>query len=1215
MDTMIWSLILLITAGITIGCLIGIRHMKSVALRRGVFLAATALILVPGILLSLKYPLNAGVILLHLTGYLIGALLVDGIIDLIIKKRTEKKETEPRAKRRARIAAAAMVGCLIYLIAGYINAGWIRRTAYTMNTDKAIAGGHLRIAQLSDVHLGTTLDSKKFEDLLVRISGENADILVVTGDLVDENTSQDEMLRCCAAFSEKCTIDVIFYVAGNHDVYEGMAFTEEELFEALKANGVTVLRDDVVLMPNGYYVAGRKDASEIRKSMQELLEEVDPTKYTIVLDHQPNDFDDEGIYGADLVLAGHTHGGYLFPMRLAAPLLTGFFGDSDRIAGREIRNNSLFIVSSGAGTWGCSFKTGAISEYVIIDISSEKMISDETSTKSSEEDPFGSEIQKEDFEEHEYILSDEDTRKFIYTAKNNSAMTVGIDGYLILYTLDGEIYDALRNEISILAPGEESIMVFDLSEYEEKYSLEFRAEYDPFPYEKPVINNLKIEMITNPNATKEKLSAIIKNTGGSFAEFVDMYVLYFSSGEIVGCEKKGLPNLKPDASVAVAFSTEKAYDETRYYLTGYSSVFQPSVTDPVSKDDFAIKQYTFENADRKSYYLRVKNNGDKTAKVNGILIALDERGYMIAARNSKKTDNVLRSGEETLLMFDLPGDFAIGSVGYDLSFDTELAPEQLFGQGELDVERKIDGNIVTVTVTNRSYSFPRFFSMTALFLDRSGNVVWADEATVSDESYMFADPYGQGYFYSDGSAITRQFFSPVPFDSVEVFCNSTNWMMSAREGTPQAVAVRDDEFETKGYLLRTNEGAEYIFLVKNNSGTTVAVTGSAIALDASGHVLAQVNGDTPKLTLEDGSIINISDLSDLWYDIGDRYYYGIFSHDEKIEALHPGETGLIRFVFPELNESEIDRVVCPLMFDTKEKENHVNTAIRAETVVQNGETLTVKAFNEGAYECQSGDLYALYFDQDDKLIAYDRKGLLRHTNTIQPTGEVNGVNLRSLSAGAATTLKLTCPESFDHVEFYTKSISYAEDNALFRSVAEGDFTLKEYRGTGDSNDNLYFLAIRNNMDGAADVNALVTAYDSEENVIGVDSSILSTLGSDEEYIMCFNLRTEGPVDHVDYELRTNLETEHHSAKDELTIEENIRPDGVEITASNKGVLRLGNVYGTVLFLDPAGRVVYCAENSLKQNFANYLEPGETQTTIFECPTAFDKALIYIKCIY
>lgn len=372
MDTLIWSLILLITAGITVGGLIFIRHMKSAGLRRGLFLAATALILAPSIWLSVKLPMNAGVILLHLTGFLIGALLVDAIIDRIVKKREGKKEAEPRAKRLSRIATAAMVGCLIYLIAGYINAGWIRRTAYVLNTDFAIAGGHLRIAQLSDVHLGTTMDSKKFEDLLVRISNENADILAVTGDLIDENTSREEMLRCCAAFSGKCTVDAIFYIAGNHDVYEGMAFSEEELFEALKANGVTVLRDDVVLMPNGYYVVGRKDASEIRKSMQELLEEVDPTKYTIVLDHQPNDFNRESKAGADLVLAGHMHGGYLFPMRLAAPLLTGFFGDSDRVAGRETRIRATFIVSSGAGTWGCSFKTGAISEYVIIDISSEK---------------------------------------------------------------------------------------------------------------------------------------------------------------------------------------------------------------------------------------------------------------------------------------------------------------------------------------------------------------------------------------------------------------------------------------------------------------------------------------------------------------------------------------------------------------------------------------------------------------------------------------------------------------------------------------------------------------------------------------------------------------------------------------------------------------------------------------------------------------------------
>ncbi|MBO4478723.1 MAG: metallophosphoesterase [Lachnospiraceae bacterium] len=1214
MDTMIWSCILLITAGITVGGLIFIRHMKSAVLRRGVFLAATAFILVPAIWLSVRFPLNAGVILLHLTGFLIGAMIVDAIIDLIEKKKSEKKEKEPRAKRLSRIATAAMIGCLIYLIAGYVNAGWIRRTTYVVNTEKTIAGGHLRIAQLSDVHLGTTMDSEEFEDLLVKISNENADILAVTGDLIDENTSREEMLRCCAAFSAKCSVPKIFYIAGNHDVYEDMAFTEEELFEALKANGVTVLCDDVALMPEGYYVVGRKDASENRKSMAELLEDVDPTKYIIILDHQPNDFDRESQFGTDLVLTGHMHGGYLFPMRLVAPLLTGFFGDSDRIAGREIRGNSHFIVSSGAGTWGCSFKTGAISEYVIIDVSSSANVSDVDPTRSNLD-----ELTDEDFERHEYRVLNETTDQYIYTFKNKSGKTVGIEGRLTLFSAGGDEYESLWDEIDILAPGEESILVFDLSNYDDEYQVEFKADYNTFPFENPVISDLKVEMITNPNVTKEKLSAIIKNTGTSYAENVNMYVVYFSSGTAVGCEKKYLQRLKPNASVAVAFQTENAYDEARYYLTGYSSVNLPRETDPVSKEDFAVRQYNFTNEGRELYFLAIKNNGDKTAKVNGIIIGGDERGYMIVAKGSNDKDNVLRPGDEALLRFDLPADVGVTSVGYDLSFDTELAPQENLGQGELDVTKKIDGNMATVTVTNRSYSWPMRFSMTVLFYDASGNVVWADEADIVDLRGVDIDydPYVAGNTLSGGAAIIRQFYSPVPFDSVEVFCDSTTWMMVVSKVSPTPVTVRDDAFETSGHLIQTEDRAEYICLVKNNSDTTVAVSGSAIALDASGKVLAWLGDE--KLTLPSAGdyVIDLSDISggattitDLLESIG---FVGtvIDAHNERrVAALHPGETGVLWFAFSDLNVSEIDRIVCPLMYDTKAKDNPVNTDIHAEVVMKEGTTLTIKAVNESAYECQRGVLYALYFDQDHKLIAYDQKNLATNTNKIYRTGDVVGEYFGDLSAGSLTTLRLECPEEFDSVEFYASSSSVAYGNEQYRCASEGDFTVREYRGAQGS---MYALAIQNNMDRSVGVNALVTAYDADGKAIGVDSSTLSVIGSGEEYVMCFDLRTEGAIDHIAYELRYAESTTAQDTKKELTIEETTRPDGVEVSVTNKGVMRLNFVYATVLFLDSDGHVVYCAEESFKNELAKYYEPGEAQTCFFECPVAFDKALTFINC--
>ena len=98
--------------------------------------------------------------------------------------------------------------------------------------------------------------------------------------------------------------------------------------------------------------------------MEELLEGLDTDRYTVVLDHQPHDYANQEKSGVDLVLSGHTHGGWLFPVN-ALPELTG---TDDKVYGHEKRANTDFIVTSGISEWALKFKTGTVSEYVVIDI-------------------------------------------------------------------------------------------------------------------------------------------------------------------------------------------------------------------------------------------------------------------------------------------------------------------------------------------------------------------------------------------------------------------------------------------------------------------------------------------------------------------------------------------------------------------------------------------------------------------------------------------------------------------------------------------------------------------------------------------------------------------------------------------------------------------------------------------------------------------------------
>lgn len=124
------------------------------------------------------------------------------------------------------------------------------------------------------------------------------------------------------------------------------------------------------LIDNRFYIIGRQDKSEEyasgRKTMKELTDGLYPDKFSIVLNHQPQDYSAQAAADIDLVLSGHTHGGQLFPL-MTIENHSNLAAD-DRVYGYEKRENTNFIVTSGISDWAIKFKTGCKSQYLLIEI-------------------------------------------------------------------------------------------------------------------------------------------------------------------------------------------------------------------------------------------------------------------------------------------------------------------------------------------------------------------------------------------------------------------------------------------------------------------------------------------------------------------------------------------------------------------------------------------------------------------------------------------------------------------------------------------------------------------------------------------------------------------------------------------------------------------------------------------------------------------------------
>lgn len=331
--------------------------------RKGIcFLAGFILVIVilAGIWVTLG-SINAMVCIIHL---MVIWIVFDMIGRIIEKKRRIKPE-------RYYVGACAIVTTVIYLACGWYLAHNVWGTKYALETDKQV--GSLRIIQFADSHVGTTFDGAGFAEKLKDIQTENPDIVVVTGDYIDDDTTKEDMMESCRALGALKATYGVYYAFGNHDKgYYGpeyRGYSGDDLVTELEKNNVKVLQDENVLLDNRFYLIGRKDRSEemtagSRASMEELVDGLDRDKYIIVLDHQPHDYDAQEAAGADLVLSGHTHGGQLFPVNYLGELT----GTDDKRYGLEKRGNTNFIVTSGISDWAIKFKTGCKSEYVVVDI-------------------------------------------------------------------------------------------------------------------------------------------------------------------------------------------------------------------------------------------------------------------------------------------------------------------------------------------------------------------------------------------------------------------------------------------------------------------------------------------------------------------------------------------------------------------------------------------------------------------------------------------------------------------------------------------------------------------------------------------------------------------------------------------------------------------------------------------------------------------------------
>ena len=218
-----------------------------------------------------------------------------------------------------------------------------------------------KIVQLSDIHIGGLIDKDFIANVVKTVNNLKADIVVITGDLID--TKLEYIQEAISKLTNLESTYGTYFIVGNHEYFHGL----KQIISHVNSLGIKVLENENIYIGDkkeGFYLAGVYDIlgyrveqyqPDINRALEGIVNEP-----TVLLAHQPK-FISEVPNSVDLVLSGHTHGGQVFPfnylVNLAQPYIKGL---------HKHNQFTQIYVNRGTGFWGPPMRLGASAEITEI---------------------------------------------------------------------------------------------------------------------------------------------------------------------------------------------------------------------------------------------------------------------------------------------------------------------------------------------------------------------------------------------------------------------------------------------------------------------------------------------------------------------------------------------------------------------------------------------------------------------------------------------------------------------------------------------------------------------------------------------------------------------------------------------------------------------------------------------------------------------------------
>lgn len=243
----------------------------------------------------------------------------------------------------------------------------------------------IRIVVIGDLHNRTFGEgNRKLVDL---ICSQGPDLILSVGDLTICKPKKETRIKVPMALLKRLSCECpVYCINGNHEFrakcYPGMyPGIYEQLKREMHTANIRLLENERVPidlkgtrltiqgfeLPEKYYKKFQQQcmsADEIRKYIQEP----DEDRYHILLAHNPVYFESYALWGADLTLSGHLHGGLV---RL--PFIGGVMSPQIRLfpkyaCGLYEKHGRKLLVTAGLGSHSIALRINNPAEIMLVEL-------------------------------------------------------------------------------------------------------------------------------------------------------------------------------------------------------------------------------------------------------------------------------------------------------------------------------------------------------------------------------------------------------------------------------------------------------------------------------------------------------------------------------------------------------------------------------------------------------------------------------------------------------------------------------------------------------------------------------------------------------------------------------------------------------------------------------------------------------------------------------